>query len=35
MRTGEQPLLALYLRRGGDLARKSKLLGVEESDDHA
>lgn len=27
MRTGEQPLLALYLWRGGDLAQKSKLLG--------
>jgi len=27
MRTGEQPLLALYLWRGGDLAQKSRLLG--------
>lgn len=27
MRTDEQPLLALYLWRGGDLAQKSKLLG--------
>ena len=34
MRTGEQPLLALYLWRGGDLAQKSKLLGGG-SDDHA
>lgn len=34
MRTDEQPLLALYLWRGGDLAQKSKLLGGG-SDDHA
>lgn len=27
MRTGEQPLLALYLWRGGDLAQKSRFLG--------
>lgn len=27
MRTGGQPLLALYLWRGGDLAQKSRLLG--------
>jgi hypothetical protein len=28
MRTGEQPLLALYLWRGGDLAQKSTILGA-------
>ncbi len=40
MRTGDQPLLALYLWRGGDLAQKSTILGAagdrqEGPDDHA
>jgi mannose-6-phosphate isomerase-like protein (cupin superfamily) len=33
MRTDEQPLLALYLWRGGDLAQKSTLLGGGHDDD--